>query len=400
MELAWGKTRGRTARSTRPVIQPGIRDQFLELTRHGALAELTRRFASSAGQRARLAGLTPTAKALYLSLLWETLQQPLLVITESAKGAETLHELLETFHTLLHAGRAVPPPVLVPALDTLPGQNLSPHPELKAARAVALYRIASGRYSIAVAPVQAALLRTGDAAACRQLALTLKLNDEISMDDLAAHLASIGYERREPVEMEGEFSIRGGILDVFPALAQKPVRLEFFGDAIESLRRFDAETQRSVGRIDEVTLLPLEETPRTPALLRALAERLQRDDIVAGESFGGWEFAVPLVAPRRARSRISPAVPSSCGMSPRRSPPRANACGSGWISSPRRRHVPPNSSSSVGANSSPIASAARSSCANSLSRPTSPRRVKPTRRRIRWPPSRSRRVRRAPSATI
>jgi transcription-repair coupling factor (superfamily II helicase) len=126
----------------------------------------------------------------------------------------------------------------------------------------------------------------------------VRVGDEIAMEDLAAHLESVGYERREPVEMEGEYSIRGGIFDVFPAEARRPVRMEFFGDTVDSLRRFDPQTQRSVERVEECHLLPLEETPRTRALLRTLAERLGREDTTTGETFAGWEFAVALERPR------------------------------------------------------------------------------------------------------
>ena len=281
------------------MIHPGVRDQFHPLTRHPAFQELVRRLGAERGGRSQLSGLTPTARALYLSLLGQACGQPLLVITESPNSADRLFELLDTFHRLLHTGQGVLPPLLIPALDTLPGQGLSPHSDLKAARAVALNRMASGRYSIAVAPVMAALLRTGDEAVCRKLALTLSVKDEIGMDDLAAHLDSIGYARREPVEMVGEYSIRGGIFDVFPAEAQQPVRIEFFGESVESMRRFDPQTQRSVLRIDECMLLPLEETPKSPALLQQLAEKLNRADIVPGETFSGWEFAAPLVEPRQ-----------------------------------------------------------------------------------------------------
>jgi transcription-repair coupling factor (superfamily II helicase) len=279
------------------VIHPGIRDQFHSLTQHPAFRELVRRLTAEHSGRSQLSGLTTTARALYLSLLAQDCEQPLLVITESPKSAESLFSLLVTFHRLLHSGKGTLPPLLVPALDTLPGQTLSPHYDLKAARAVALHRMATGRYSIAVTPVMSALLRTGDEAAYRRLALTLRTGDEIGMDDLAAHLASIGYQPREPVEMVGEYSIRGGIFDVFPAEAHQPVRIEFVGESIESLRRFDPETQRSVLQIEEVAVLPLEETPHTPALLRELAEKTGRTDLVPGETFAGWEFAVPLAEP-------------------------------------------------------------------------------------------------------
>ncbi len=100
------------------------------------------------------------------------------------------------------------------------------------------------------------------------------MGEEIPLEDLLAHLESIGYEKRDPVEMVGEYSLRGGILDIFPAEASKPIRIELFGDLIESIRRFDVETQRSVMKISETTLLPLAEYPKS----RAAISRAGRPD--------------------------------------------------------------------------------------------------------------------------
>ena len=74
---------------------------------------------------------------------------------------------------------------------------------------------------------------------------TLRVGEEVAARRDRSHLQSIGYERREPVEMVGEYSIRGGILDVFPAESARPLRIEFFGDEIESIRRFEVDSQRS-----------------------------------------------------------------------------------------------------------------------------------------------------------
>ncbi len=137
----------------------------------------------------------------------------------------------------------------------------------------------------------------------RQLALTLRPGDEIPQDDLLAHLESIGYERREPVELVGEYSVRGGILDVFSPGA-KPVRIEMFGDEIESIRRFEVESQRSVLKVSECTLLPLREYQRSRPLLSELADRLReagmasRDLPSDGSPFAGWEMLVPLIRER------------------------------------------------------------------------------------------------------
>ena len=79
--------------------------------------------------------------------------------------------------------------------------------------------------------------------------------------------------------MVGEYSLRGGILDVFPAESAKPVRIEFFGDQIESIRRFDVESQRSVLQIEVAALLPLLEYPKSRELFHELAEALEAIDV-------------------------------------------------------------------------------------------------------------------------
>ena len=211
------------------------------------------RFCDRETQRVSLSGLTTTAKAIYLVLLWQATERPLLVIVDGNKQAEQLLELTETFfHLLVDPARPHGPQVL-PALDVLPHQRLSPHSEITEQRAIGLWRLATHKVPITIAPVGSALLRTEAPEFYRQLALTLRVGEELPLEMITAHLESIGYERREPVEMVGEYSVRGGILDVFPAESTRPVRVEFFGDEIDSIRRFDAETQRSVLKVTEAT---------------------------------------------------------------------------------------------------------------------------------------------------
>ena len=153
---------------------------------------------------------------------------------------------------------------------------------------------------ITIVPVAAALLRIHDAAYYRRLALDLRVGEEFPLDAIATHLESIGYSRRDPVEMVGEYSIRGGILDVFGAETARPLRVEFFGDEIESIRRFDVETQRSVMKISEAQILPLVEQPRSRQLLHAIAEKLDYEGVASpGDIFPGWEFAAALAEPRQ-----------------------------------------------------------------------------------------------------
>ena len=232
------------------MTHPAIRELFEKLGRHPALVELSRRLRSGAPSKSSLSGLTTTAKALYLVLLWHAVERPLIVVTDGSGQAETLYESIQTFFELLATG-GTSWPQLLPALDVLPFQNLSPHAEIGEQRARGLWRLASERVPITVASVGAALFRTESTDFYRQLALTLRTGEEVPLEDLTAHLESIGYNRREPVEMVGEYSVRGGILDVFPPEAPRPIRVELFGDQIESMRRFDPGTQRSVLKVEE-----------------------------------------------------------------------------------------------------------------------------------------------------
>jgi transcription-repair coupling factor (superfamily II helicase) len=265
------------------LIHPSIRDLFLGLGRHRAFQEALQRLRTTPpGEPAQLSGLTLTAKAIYAVLLWQTAGRPLLIVTDGSKEAEALSEAIETFFDLLVANREHVRPQLLPALDVLPFQGLSPHAEIQESRALCLLRMASQNAPITVTPVGSALLRVDDRQFYQQLALTLRLREEIPLQDLAAHLESIGYERREPVEMVGEYSIRGGIVDIFSPEASHPVRIELFGDEIESIRKFEVETQRSVLKLESCTLLPLTEYPKP----RHEATR------------PGWEFETSLKKPR------------------------------------------------------------------------------------------------------
>jgi transcription-repair coupling factor (superfamily II helicase) len=196
------------------------------------------------------------------------------------------------------------PPQLLPALDVIPMQNLSPHAEICEQRAIGLWSLANQRSPITILPIASALLRIEQAPYYRQLALKLRVGDDLPLDEVILHLQSIGYEKREPVEMVGEYSLRGGILDVFSPEAAKPVRIDLFGDQVESMRRFDVESQRSVLRIEDCTLLPLTEYQRSRGLLTELAELMRqanvpgRDLPLPGDPFPGWELLVPMVRPR------------------------------------------------------------------------------------------------------
>jgi transcription-repair coupling factor (superfamily II helicase) len=286
------------------LIHPAIRDLFHGLGRHPAFQELVRALHGDSPEPAPpLAGLTTTAKAVYAVLLWQMTERPLIIVVDGNKEAEALYQALDTFHTLLVASADSSRPLAMPALDVLPMQNMSPHAEICEQRAIGLWRLAARRVPITVMSVASAMLRLQPADFYRQLALTLRVGDELPLEDVVAHLASIGYERRDPVEMVGEYSVRGGILDVFSPEAPKPARIDLFGDQVESIRRFEVESQRSVLKVEECTLLPLTEYQKSRALLVELNERMQESGVSArdlpapGDPFPGWELLTPMARP-------------------------------------------------------------------------------------------------------
>ncbi|HVC46991.1 MAG TPA: transcription-repair coupling factor [Terracidiphilus sp.] len=259
--------------------------------------------------------MTSTARSLYLPLLARAARQPVVVVVADNKAAEALEAALRAGCELT---AAVDPSrvVRLPAHDVLPFENLSPHPDLQEQRAAALWKLATGAVSILIAPAEAAALRLFDRDYYSSLAVTLRRGEELDIEILTAHLAGVGYTRMDLVEMPGQFTRRGGILDVYSPEADRPVRIEFFGDEIETIRKFDPETQRSQAGMDETLLLPLTETPVTEHLLAAVHARLSRqrvqvedrvegEDSVEGEDqalaaeeaaasgvsvFPGWEF--------------------------------------------------------------------------------------------------------------
>jgi transcription-repair coupling factor (superfamily II helicase) len=251
-----------------------------------------------------VSGLTSTARALYIPLFARAAQVPTVVIVADNKAADAMHLALRAGCDLtgaISADRVL----RLPAHDVLPFENLSPHPDIQEQRAKTLWKIATGEASIVVAPVEAAAMKLFPAPFYAGLAQILRRGEEVDVDTLLTHLTGIGYTRNDIVEMPGQFTRRGGILDVYSPEADRPVRFEFFGDEIESIRKFDPETQRSAAALDEARLLPLTETPVTERLLAAVhtrlsGERVQSSDdpdlieeaIAAGgvSVFPGWEF--------------------------------------------------------------------------------------------------------------
>src|SRR5262249_28038322 len=219
--------------------------------------------------RVRVSGLTPTAKALTLVLLQKAAARPLIVVVPDNRAAEDLVPVMQAFAEL--TGAADPGSILsLPTRDVLPFQNLSPHPEIQEERAAALWKIATGAASIVVSPAAATATLLRGAEYYSDLARILRRAESFETEPLLQHLNTVGYHAADVVEMPGDYALRGGILDVYSPEADRPLRIEFFGDEIESIRKFDPATQRSSTPVDEALLLPLTETPVNEELLGAI----------------------------------------------------------------------------------------------------------------------------------
>ncbi|MFL5791776.1 MAG: transcription-repair coupling factor [Actinomycetota bacterium] len=187
-----------------------------------------------------------TGDAFVVAGLAAALELPVLAVAPGPHEAEALAADVEAF---LPGGS-----VLLPAWEAFPYELLSPTPEIAARRAAAVRRLreASGPLVVvapAVAAAQGIAPSTGTAAP-----LDVATGDEAAPDTLADRLVVLGYERADVVQRRGEFAVRGGVLDVFPADGRRPIRLEFWGDEIESIRVFVPSTQLSSERVDRATV--------------------------------------------------------------------------------------------------------------------------------------------------
>jgi transcription-repair coupling factor (superfamily II helicase) len=293
------------------MLLPFVRELFADVELLPGFKRVASHLNEGTG-RIRVSGLSATAKALLLVLWRRAADRPLIVVVNDNRAVEDFVPILRGFCELT---AACDPDAVVslPARDVLPFQNLSPHPELQEERATALWKIATGKASIVVTPIAATAILQRSPEYYSELARVLRRGESFDLDNLLGHLNTVGYASADVVEMPGQYALRGGILDVYSPEAERPVRIEFFGDEVDSIRRFDPTSQRSSNPIDEALLLPLTETPVTDRLLGAIHTRLSgkriagtTEEIVEAAVrsggvtvFPGWEFYAPVAGSDR-----------------------------------------------------------------------------------------------------
>lgn len=242
-----------------------------------AVRSLLSRLAS--GEReTRLAGVAGSLTALLMAIIKEAFpRKPVLAVVPGEEAGQNAREDLEK---LLPSGSVF----FFPESDAEGGKRWSSD-EVSGERLAALTGLASSD-AVVVTTARAALEKTSDRSVLGQGVLSLRVGDSLDLGEFVERLTGSGYERLPLVNEVGQISVRGGIVDVFPHGRENPVRAEFAGDEIVSLREFDPITQRSVTALTEVTILPRWETPSGETLLDHLSPEAV---VFLDERQGEWE---------------------------------------------------------------------------------------------------------------
>jgi transcription-repair coupling factor (superfamily II helicase) len=253
----------------------------------------------SPGKSERISGLHQGADALALARLARDLKSPLVIITASAFDAQRLLEEMRWFEPQLAIH-------LLPDWETLPYDHFSPHPDLVSERLATLYQISQNACDVVIVPAGTALVRLPPLAYLAAHTFMLKKGQKLDVEALRAQCAAAGYHHVNQVMSPGEFSVRGGLIDLYPMGSALPFRLDLFDDEIESIRTFDVDTQRSVYPVNEIRLLPAREFPLDEQGIahfrKTFREIFEGDpsksriykDVSGGIAPGGIEWYLPL----------------------------------------------------------------------------------------------------------
>ena len=226
-------------------------------------------------------------------------KKPLVIITSSAFEAQRLLEELPYFEPSLTVN-------LLPDWETLPYDVFSPHPDLISERLATLYQISQNQCDVVIVPIGTALLRLPPVAFLAAHTFMLAKNQKLNLEALRLQCAQAGYHHVSQVMSPGDFSVRGGLVDLFPMGSVLPYRIDLFDDEIESIRTFDIDTQRSLYPVPEIRLLPAREFPLDEAGISTFRshfrEQFEGDpqrakiykDVSKGTASGGIEWYLPL----------------------------------------------------------------------------------------------------------
>src|SRR5215218_1264820 len=248
--------------------------------------------------RRRYTGLAGSADALALARLAQA-EKPLAVISATALDAQRLVEEVAWLAPELRV-------CLLPDWETLPYDQFSPHQDLVSERLAALYRISRGECDLLIVSATSALYRLAPPSFLAAFTFFLRQGETLDVDALRAQLSLAGYSNVTQVVSPGEFSVRGGLIDLFPMGSALPYRIDLFDNDIESIKTFDVDTQRTLYPVRDVRLLPAREFPLDDAGRARFRSRFREvfegdpsksalyKDVSNGIVPGGIEYYLPL----------------------------------------------------------------------------------------------------------
>ena len=250
------------------------------------------------GHREYTAPLHGSSDALAIATL-ASRARPLLVLTDNAWAAQRLIEEIPWFDPKLKVH-------LFPDWETLPYDHFSPHSDLISERLATLYQTMHGEFDVVVVAVNTALYRLPPVSYLAGHTFFFKAGDKLDGAELRRQLTLAGYAHVTQVVAPGEYSFRGGLIDLFPMGSAVPYRIDLFDDEIETIRSFDVDTQRSIYPVREVRLLPAREFPMDEAAQKrfrhSFREAFEGDpsrsrvykDVSKGIATAGIEYYMPL----------------------------------------------------------------------------------------------------------
>jgi transcription-repair coupling factor (superfamily II helicase) len=237
-----------------------------------AFAASARAVAGQTGPVA-VAGMTGPARAAAVTLLLERTRRRILLVVSDDAAMMAWQRDLGALATIL--GRDPLGVVALPSLDADPYDDIPPHPEVGRERIRALGRLGRGELELLLVPARALLVRLPSPREIAALTRLVQPGMSVPPDRFVVESLRTGYRRVDTVAAPGELSRRGGIIDIFPPEADEPVRIEFFGDTVESLRAFDPDHQRSTGTLTKAVIGPAMENAASDDAVARLTAYLE-----------------------------------------------------------------------------------------------------------------------------
>ena len=195
----------------------------------------------------RIIGLTKELKSMYISKLFSTYKKSILVVNNSLYEANLIYQSLQNYTDKV---------LFFPMDDFLTSEAIAASPELSITRLETLNTLLKKENYIVVTNLMGYLRFLPKKSIYEQSILSLKINHEYNMNIIIQKLNDLGYSREPLVEKTGDYAVRGFVIDVFPVGCENPIRLEYFGDEIQSIRTFNVETQRTIHDIQNTVIYP------------------------------------------------------------------------------------------------------------------------------------------------